>query len=444
MSEQNFAENPMVQVYVSKSTGAVFSNTKKSQRPATVKPIDEDLTTDHVPWGDADDLPEVLDKMADESVDLSAALDMKTKLLYLGGLDYTVLDANGNKIEKRIPAIDRFIRRSMQYPRRAVNQLYRKFITIPQLILKGDQIHKIHATEVNHLRFAEKDKNGFLYKAYMRPDWHEGATATAKDTKEFLVIDPLCFDPEMLVDNWFEHYHAKNLSFLLPCAVYTGQAYYPTPKWYRTLTRSKWFDLAQQIPLFKTSLLKNQLFIKYHIQMPDYWMEWKYPGYDGKPKAERKKLYIAEIKKFEDFFKGEEKAGNSIASIFKTDHNGKSYEGWKITAIDDKIKDGMYIEDSEEAAQKTFTAVGVDMGILGLTGGDPSASRSGSQRRESLNLHVSVHKIDEDVVLMPFDYAAVFNKWTTDEQTVVFHFKKPYMQTLNDVSPAQRETTMED
>jgi hypothetical protein len=417
--------------------GSAFSIPHQKIGVAKIKREDT-KSESHVAWGESDDMPQLLEDMWKKNPDLTRAIQLKADITYASGITYRVLDENNELTNKRIPEVEKFIERSYLYPLHVVNHIYQYFIAFPQLLMNGakDQIIKIHPLTPRNCRFDQKNADGYLERMFLNGKWDEGATKKEKETKTFRCLDPWYYDAYTFQETWDK----KEFSVVFPCALPTSDAYYPTPE-YWTLKLSKWYDLAQKIPVFKNAIMENQITIKYLIEMPDWWMTETYPDFEDKSKPEQKRLMKKEVKAVDDFMAGYEKSGKSLVVWTKTDMEGKKYEGWSIKAIDDKMKDGMYVEDSLEATVKIFTAVGVDPGILGITPGKPGSSRSGSERREAFNLQLVLGQRVADVILKPYTFASVFNGWTNENEKVVFAFKKPFMQTLDKITPDGRETT---
>jgi hypothetical protein len=135
-----------------------------------------------------------------------------------------------------------------------------------------------------------------------------------------------------------------------------------------------------------------------------------------------------------------ENAGKSVYTTFKVfQASGKEYGGWKIEAVDDKMKDGALLADSSEATTKIFSATSIDPSLHGLIPGTGGSNRSGSDKREALNIYMSLIKVHEDIVLDPWQFASWYN-WNTEDYEVHWSLEKPLLQTLNQVTPSKRET----
>ena len=46
------------------------------------------------------------------------------------------------------------------------------------------------------------------------------------------------------------------------------------------------------------------------------------------------------------------------------------------------------------------------------------------------------------IVLRPYIFVSRFNEWSNDKQLIMWKFKAPLLQTLDQVTPANRETTI--
>ncbi|GAB2553173.1 hypothetical protein [Rufibacter soli] len=427
-------------------TESIVSFAQQKAEPQPTASTDEETSTEQVAaWGASNDFPQIIEREIMKNPDLAAALDWKARALYAGGLTYKVMkaDADGNAtyVDSVIPEIEAWQKRNLQYRITAPHHFYKFYNTFTEMVLSLDrsQVLFLKAQDPKKCRFGiQNPKTLLIDKVYISSRWAAGATPADKaNVKPLPVIDPTLWTPEMV------KMRTDGLNYIFPISYPTGNDYYQLAHW-DSIRQSKWFELANSIPQFKIALMKNQLTIKYHIQMPDYWMEWKYPGFKGLKPDKQKALTTAELQKFDDFLVGSKNAGKSLTSVFRTDPNMKAYPGWSITAIDDKLKDGAYLEDSLEATIKIFSAVGVDPSLAGITPGKSGTNRNGSDKREALNIYLSFCQMHEDLLLQPYDFVSEYNGWNKKYGQIVWSFIKPYMQTLNQVTPSQRETTPSD
>jgi hypothetical protein len=68
---------------------------------------------------------------------------------------------------------------------------------------------------------------------------------------------------------------------------------------------------------------------RYHVQMPEWYMPYKYAGWKQFTEEQRKKAVMDELEKVSNFLEGNVNNANVIMTQFKED-----YIGWKIEVID--------------------------------------------------------------------------------------------------------------
>ncbi len=436
-----FIENPDCSIIYSEATETMYSVPKPAKKEDDLGGGDDKVAV----WGSANDFPQQVDKALALNGDLASGLDWQARAMYAGGLAYEVIDlkddatdetAKPPKKKTRILEIEDFLFRNQSYLMQAGKDFYKYINVFPEMILNTGRtkIDWLTARPAGHCRLALQNKSSAITKCYVNANWPD-AEYNHKDTLKRPVIDPF-LRPEEL------RKRRDGLEYIYPLSYPTGKSYYQLADWNGIRTNG-WLDLANEIPKFKMALMKNQMTVKYHIEMPDYWMGWKYQdSWDKMDAKQKQEAQIKEVAKFDDFLKASENAGKSITTPFKTDPNsGQKHEGWKITAIDDKLKDGMYLEDSVEATIKIFSAIGLDPALFGIIPGKGGSNRSGSDKREALNIYISMIQAHIDIVLRPYDFISWFNGWNNEKQMIRWYFKAPMLQTLDQVKPSERETT---
>lgn len=446
-------ENPDVFISYSSGTHSAYTASTKG-KPSAVRPDDiEDVAHDDVAyWGTKNDFPHQVEKHIESNPDLGNVLQYKALKLYSYGITYKAMvqdeEGNAKYIDLIIPEVERWLKRNRSFYLKACVDMMKYYNIFPEIVLSLDrsQIAYIDCKETKECRYSIMDKSlGYSKYVYLSPNWHLAGSVSDKKAIPVPAINPVYFPPDLLRER------RDSFNYILPISFPTGKKYYQLATW-NSIIVSKWLELANSIPKFKLSLMNNQVTIKYHIQMPDYWMKWKYPKFESLSKDERKKLTDAEVKKFDDFLVGVEKSGKSITSIFKTDPaTGKEWPGWRITPVDDKIKDGKYIEDAQEGTTKIHSGVGVDPALGGFTPGTSGANRNGSDKREAGNeLYTSIFAFEE-LICQVYDYVTEYNGWDALAMRqlqgkypfamLVWGSIKAFQQTLNQVTPSERQAT---
>lgn len=425
-------------VVVYAQDGALYEEIESKRPEQTVDEDIQEKNSDTIAyWGDGNDYPQIIREELGKNSDLISFLDLQARVLYAGGVGYELQNpSTGEVIPGRNMEIEAFLFRNWRYPIEATIDFYKFINVFPEIILSNDRskVKWLINRPAHQCRYELQDKKGRINNCYVSANWPE-TLYNDKTTLMRPVIDAAYDMPEDVKER---RDNAKN--YIYPVSYYSGNTYYQLANW-NSLRKSKWLELANKIPAFKLAMMNNQISIKYHIQIPDYYWQWKFEGvWDTMSPEEKKGKKQEEIEAINTFLQGEKNAGKSITTGYKVTIDGKELPGIKIIAIDDKLKDGIYLEDSVEATIKMFSALGLDPSILGIVPGKGGSNRSGSDKREAINLYISIIQPHADVLLRPYNFISWYNGWNNENQMVRWYFKAPLMQTLDKVTPSQRET----
>lgn len=194
--------------------------------------------------------------------------------------------------------------------------------------------------------------------------------------------------------------------------------YYPVQPWAGLLKEGGWLDVSADIPKMIRAMHKNQISIKYKIGVDEqrfismYGEAWRKNDFtfEGKTKKQLRDAYWDEIEKA---LTGADNAGKSIKYIFKSDPiNGRTLDDIKIEPVDDKIKQGQYIPNSQAADQQIVQALEGDVSMVGLQGMDTAlGGNSGSKQRVGYNQAIAMNTLDQDLVLQIYNFASEYNGW---------------------------------
>ncbi|MGL4955744.1 MAG: hypothetical protein ACRC9X_01025, partial [Bacteroidales bacterium] len=128
-----------------------------------------------------------------------------------------------------------------------------------------------------------------------------------------------------------------------------GRFYYMKPYWW-SVFESGWYDFACAIPVFKKALMQNSMVIRFHVMINEKFWDKLYSSKgvtDVKDKANVKAEFLT---KMNDFLAGSENAGKAFYSGFVYDQvKGAEQSDIVIKPLENGLKGGEYIEDSEEA-----------------------------------------------------------------------------------------------
>ncbi len=222
--------------------------------------------------------------------------------------------------------------------------------------------------------------------------------------------------------------------FIIPVSFPTpGRPYYQKP-YYISIIESGWYDLACSIPEFKNAILKNQMAIKYHVELAEDYFE-KIFATEGLTSDTQKKARIKkEYADLNSYLAGQENAGKAVISFVKYSPDGKEMRRMKITEIKTKVEGGEYLEDSEEASNVMSFGMGVHPSLIGSAPGKNSTI-SGTEARELFIIKQALMRPIRDRLLRPLYIIKNFNGW---DPTLSFEIPNITLTTLDANAGSQK------
>jgi hypothetical protein len=386
-----------------------------------------------VSWGDNNDFPQMVIKDVRKDPELPTLLNKMAQLIYSGGLIWGKIEQGNNGLETLVPLepaadlkIRDFVRKSnvARYLREGAIDLAWFRNVFPEIVLNvgRTEIIQICTQAAEECRWSIQNANGLADTLFVNanfPDDDENNTRT----KKIPVLDPY-YDPvaNLKADTAGFNY-IYPLSFPSP-----GSKHYQLADW-NSIREAGWLAVSQAIPKFKKSLLEKQLNIKYHIEISDQFWVLKFPNWQAMSDEDKKRTKATELENFQSMMAGAEKSGNSLVTPFKSDLvNGKDFSLWKITAIDDKIKSGQFLEEGKDASLYKAAAVGLHPALVGTTP-NSGLGGAGSNIREAYNLNTILMRTYQDLLLEPLNNLIKgFNNW---DPNVEFRIRNSFMNTLD-------------
>lgn len=403
-------------------------------------PVDKTATAGLVaPWGPGNDWPQQVLAALAKSTILGPVLDWKTRAVYGGGITYgkvTGYKADGSEIftPSRDPVVREFFRRSnlTRYGFEGLQGLLYFGQSFAEVILSNDrrQITSVTIQDAPFCRYATQQPGQALPPhVYISANWPAAQPGDGY-TEKVPTLDPYY--------NAIDDLRAdkRGFKYIWPLSLPSpGNALYQVPAW-AVILKSRWFDVALAVPDFKKQLFENQLSIKYLIEADVRYWEWKYPDWKNKKEGERKSIIADELSAFEQTMAGTAGAGKTLLSVTMPDPSdpSKMIKVFTISPIDDKIKSGLYIEDSQEAASHFYTALQVDPTLSGISPGKGIGSGSGSDKRVAFNTFVATHSFYQHLVLEVLHFIRDYNGWDAELE---FRYLVPQVNTAD----AKDETT---
>lgn len=306
---------------------------------------------------------------------------------------------------------------------------------------KSPRIVQIKAKESTCSRISEIDeKTG-------KSEWHGYSAEWHKGTPEDLVATPLLDRQAPLFDlkkrkglapnDKGELTISKERRFIHNLRISTpGRFYYSHPYWWSVFA-SGWYDFSSAIPVFKKSLIKNQMALRYLVYIQECFWDKLFASENivkDDEKTARKTKFLQDMN---DFLAGEENAGKGFVSHFRYDRvKGFEDKDIIITPLESFFKGGEYIEDSEEVSNMMCYGMGVHPSIIGAAPGK-GKSINGTEARELFIIEQALMKMYQELTLEPLYFVKAVNGWPKD---IYFSVTNCQLTTLDQGTGAKKNT----
>lgn len=393
------------------------------------------LGGDIMPWGEGNDFPQRLVKLYRQDTLIPETLGKAASMLIGRGVMYVDvdLDDEGKEVLRPIrdPEVDEFLAslHFRQYLRTTATHFSWFFNAFPEMILSKDRkkIVRFNPLQTQEVRWCRMREDGTLPLVYLNANWPLGTSADQYSIPIHALDTSLWQRDEWLREQSFYNC-IYPISFPTP-----GQRFYSLAHHY-SIVESGWLDVHLAVPAFKKFLMKNQVSLKYHFKVDAaYWPLTFGDTYTKASPEEKRNIKKRWLDQMNKTLTDVEKAGGSIITEMTWNKEKNIYQDHiQITPIEDKIKDGKYIEDNLEAAANIFYALGVDPTLVGFSGGSNQAARSGgSDKREAYLIALQMLAPKRDLVIEPLEFAAEFNGWKKRHPRGRFQFRDTILTTLD-------------
>lgn len=402
-------------------------------------------------WGKANDYPQQVIKEVKKNGTATSAIRFLRKAHYGNGLVLMrneVSDA-GKQDPKvvpltELPDINAFFRKSQmkRFWKETIIDLEWFSIGFPEYILSNNYatINRVKRQKTAWCRFEMmNEENGLIEHVYISEKFGKGGSVDVNS--EFVEKVPL-IDSYWSADEVREYCKINKITKFIRPVFYPllDEAYYPESGWHAIL-KSGWLDVANSVPALKKALFANQMTIKFLIEIDEQYYKNIYAEEWSKMKVEeRKKIRTDLVDSINTGLVGNDKAGKSIQAMMYTDSTGKQVSAIKITSIDDKLKDGIYLPEAAAANSEILVATGVDAPLIGGAGipGGALGAGSGSDKREAFLIHQALSKTNRETTLEIFEFIQEYNKW---DETIVPGFENTILTTLDKNPTGMQKTT---
>jgi len=381
-------------------------------------------------WGDDNLLPQNLVELVSKNTVAPAALNFKIKSHYGRGLMTCNIEIgdNGEEIIKpvRVPEVDEFfkVNRINRYLLESITDFYWFYNVFPEIILSKNRkkIVQISCNEAAHSRWGVKPEGSRkIEKCYVSANWE---MSIPHDLVEVDVLDldnPLA-DLKTRTDGY---------KFIVPVNYPTpDKSYYQLAYWMGAYTNG-WIQVANEIPVFKKAMFKNQMSIKYHIKVPISHFKNKFKDWEMKSEKDQLALIEQELTRMQNWLVGTANAEKAFMSFYAVDEiTGKEIPGWEIIPIKNEYKEGTWLPDSAAANSEILFSMQVDPSLMGAgtPGGLYQKNDGGSNKRESFLINTALLQTERDTILEPLYLVKEYNGWPANLE---FRFRDTILTTLD-------------
>lgn len=244
-------------------------------------------------------------------------------------------------------------------------------------------------------------------------DWKKGKNA--KSLQKIPLFDPL---------NPTKHkkfaIHIKELQ--------SGQPYYSLVEWNGSKV---WTEVANNIPKFHRSGLKNGYNIKYHIKIPSSYLD-QFPDEEQRNKKKKEVQTM-----LDDFLGGPDNAQKTFFS-FVTNVGGNPVE-WKIDTVGNELNDEAYLKLDEHASKAAARGHNIHPVLAGIY--TTGSLGSGSEILNLANFHIAYKTNDiRQLILDPLYIIGKIEGW---DPKIKFTIKDVQFTTTDKNPTGQQNVTQE-
>jgi hypothetical protein len=397
--------------------GSTTGAPRRSEKKTILTPDKKDIETSNVDglevvnWGEGNDFPQLADDIISRTGVLNTGLKFLRNLTMGQGIfpcRVKGFDDSGNEVLEPITDVGvssflsgRVVRRYME----KILRDYLKFgVGFVQLIpsVTGMNFAGINTVNALYCRLTrQKNNEQYCIVSGKFPD-------TPDDYTKMRVL--MEYDPEWELG--FMRGKMKG-SLIYPVRdSWSNNDYYSCPVWW-SAHLSGWVDIAQHVPKFLLKAYKNQVTLKWHIQIPYSFWEKSFP-FSEYPEGsdERKQAIQKYMDSVENSLCGEENAEKPLFTMFSTNEsNGRVDEEWKITALDNKSRDTDKLVTSAAANSEILFSLMINPNVMGagMPGGAYAGNQGGSNIREAFLVNVANAWIDRQNILDPIECYLRYN-----------------------------------
>lgn len=415
----------------------ISSEEKKKLIQTVDTKVDQDFTElsgiKLLSWGSNNDFPQWADKVITSTGVLNTGLKFIRNFTMGQGIHACVIDGydkDGNEILSPYPdpELNKFV--NSRKVRRYMEKVLRDYLKFGNGAVQfipnsdGSQIVGLNPLNAYYYRLSERDING-LEKCVISGKWPDTPGKSDYQTMDVL----LEYDPDMDLDIRKFEGKSKDSTVMIVRDSWSNKDTYSEPVWLACFLAG-WIDIAKEVPKYLQKVNKNQATWKWHIQIPYSFWDKKFPESDFDNTADRQaaiELYMDEI---EANLLGADNAEKPLFTHYAiNDSNGKIEEEWKITALDNKSKEGDKLVTSAAANSEILFSLMINPNVMGagMPGGTYAGNQGGSNIREAFLVNIANAWNDRQNILDPIEVMVRYNGFPD----AALRFRNTILTTLN-------------
>jgi hypothetical protein len=288
----------------------------------------------------------------------------------------------------------------------------------PSIFRKTNYIAALKAHESKFVRAERQDSFGQIRNYFYRGNaW--GKTGAEAD---FPIRQIRAYDPQG--------------DFSKPMLYHTGDPilrpddYYYSPVWWGSRV---WVGLANIIPQFHTSNLRNGYTIRYHIKIPKNYFDdgdWRSAPTEAlKKEYEQSRRYRKQqfLKTLNEFLAGVEKTGRAIVTEYTVDAVKGAFPGIEIIPLNADLQDEALLKLKTASDTAVISSMQMHPTLASIeTQGKLS---SGTEIRNAYLMYVAIQTpVPRKILLKPLTVAQRVNGW---DKTLKFGFRDMHLPELS-------------
>jgi len=400
------------------------------------------------PWGTKNDFPTFLDKQLENSIDMESGFQTLTEFTYGLRIATYIEEMEGKTPIRRQVYNDQFEEFKENYNfnevylQRAFYNFFRYANTFIELSFENGKIDRIFTKDSPFCRISTLDKKkGLSEWMYQSAQWGTNFRIDDEKTLQKYISDgllsriplidyrnPIKFIQDRGNKNVLLGWHIKDYS--------PGDPYYGKSPWYPILTNG-WLDIASSAPDLLKSYYQNLITIARQVDINIGFFEDTIEGWSSLEPSAQKKALVELQESIEENLTGSDKAFKTLFTQSRL-VNGQQESMYKITSIDNPIKDNSVINDLQYSASMVNTALRIDPSIIGAKTDGSLESDAGSEKRTANNLLHQRLSMVRDQILYPLTILKKINGW---DPKLKFNIEVQYQQTTDVAKTGQTTVT---